>query len=80
VRHGTAILLAALDLHGGGIFTATDLARNTAANFIDFLDDLDTRCPPALEVHLYWTTAPRTSPTRPASGLSTIPASTRTTP
>src|ERR671925_98305 len=38
VRHGTAILLAALDVHGGGIFTATDL-DNTAANFIAFLDD-----------------------------------------
>jgi transposase len=52
VRHGTAILLAALDVHGGGIFTATDLDRNTAANFIDFLDDLDTKVPAALQVHL----------------------------
>src|SRR5512133_4149502 len=38
VRHGTAILLAALDVHGTAIFTATDLDRNTAANFISFLD------------------------------------------
>jgi transposase len=52
VRHGTAILLAALDVHGGGIFTATDLDRNTAANFIDFLDDLDAKVPAGLEVHL----------------------------
>src|SRR5919202_949473 len=52
VRHGTAILLAALDVHGGGIFTATDLERNTAANFIAFLDDLDAAVPTDLQVHL----------------------------
>jgi transposase len=52
VRHGTAILLAALDVHGGGIFTATDLDRNTAANFIGFLDDLDAKVPAGLQVHL----------------------------
>jgi transposase len=52
VRHGTASLLAVLDVHGGGIFTATDLDRNTAANFIDFLDELDAKVPAGLEVHL----------------------------
>jgi transposase len=52
VRHGTAILLAALDVHGGGIFTATDLDRNTAANFIAVLDELDAKVPAGLEVHL----------------------------
>ena len=52
VRHGTAILLAALDVHGGGIFQATDLDRNTAVNFIAFLDDLDAKVPAGLEVHL----------------------------
>jgi transposase len=51
-RHGTAILLAALDVHGGGIFTATDLDRNTAVNFMSFLDDLDAKVPAELEVHL----------------------------
>jgi transposase len=51
-RHGTAILLAALDVHGGQIFTATDLDRNTAANFIAFLQDLDAKVPAGLEVHL----------------------------
>jgi transposase len=50
--HGTAILLAALDVHGGQIFTATDPDRNTAANFIAFLDDLDAKVPAGLEVHL----------------------------
>jgi transposase len=52
VRHGTAVLLAALDVHGGQILTATDLDRNTARNFIDFLEDLDAKIPAALQVHL----------------------------
>jgi transposase len=52
VRHGTATLLAALDVHRGGVLQATDLDRNTAANFISFLDELDARVPPGLEVHV----------------------------
>ena len=52
VRHGTATLLAALDVHGGGIVQATDLDRNTAANFIAFLDELDATVPADLQVHL----------------------------
>jgi transposase len=52
VRHGTAILLAALDVHGGGSFTATDLDRNTAVNCIAFLDALDAKVPARLEVQL----------------------------
>jgi transposase len=51
-RHGTATLLAALDVHRGGILQATDLDRNTAANFIDFLEELDAKVPAELEVHL----------------------------
>jgi transposase len=45
-------LLAALDVHGGGILQATDLDRNTAANFIAFLEELDAKVPAGLEVHL----------------------------
>jgi transposase len=52
VRHGTATLLAALDVHRGGVLQATDLDRNTAANFIAFLDELDARVPNHLAVHL----------------------------
>src|SRR4249920_867906 len=52
VRHGTATLLAALDVHRGGVVQAIDVDRNTAANFTSFLDDLDTRVPTDLEVHL----------------------------
>jgi transposase len=52
VRHGTATLLAALDVHRGGVLQATDLDRNTAANFITFLEQLDARIPTDLAVHL----------------------------
>jgi transposase len=52
VRHGTANLLAALDVHRGGIYQATDLDRNTAANFIDFLEALDAKVPGELDVHV----------------------------
>jgi transposase len=52
VRHGTASLLAALDIQGGGIVQATDLDRNTATNFIDFLDALDAKVPAELDVQL----------------------------
>ena len=38
VRHGTATLLAALDVHHGGVVQATDVDRNTARNFIAFLE------------------------------------------
>ena len=52
LRHGTVILLAALEVHGGQSFTATDLDRTTAANFLAFGDDLDARVPAELDVHL----------------------------
>jgi transposase len=52
VRHGTATLLAALDVHHGGVVQATDVDRNTARNFIAFLDDLDAKIPAELAVHL----------------------------
>jgi transposase len=52
VRHGTANLLAALDVHRGGIYQATDLDRNTAANFTAFLEELDAKAPGELDVHV----------------------------
>src|SRR5215204_6870584 len=52
VRHGTATLLAALDVHRGGVLQAAGLDRNTAANFVTFLDDLDAKVPVQLQVHL----------------------------
>jgi DDE superfamily endonuclease len=52
VRHGTATLLAALDVHRGGVVQAADVDRNTAANFTCFLDELDACVPADLQVHL----------------------------
>ena len=52
VRHGTANLLVALDVHGGGIYQATGLDRNTATNFIAVLGELDAKVPGELDVHV----------------------------
>jgi DDE superfamily endonuclease len=51
VRHGTATLLAALDVHRGGVLQAAGVDRNTAANFVAFLDELDACVPTELAVH-----------------------------
>ena len=50
-RHGVANFITALDV-GSGEVLAQDVDRNTAANFIAFLDDLDHGVDPALDVHL----------------------------
>jgi transposase len=52
VRHGTATLLAALDVHRGGALQAAGLDRNTTATFVAFLDELDAGVPTDLAVHL----------------------------
>ena len=51
VRHGTACLMAALDVHTGEVL-ATDAVRNDAASFIGFLEQIDAAVPTELEVHL----------------------------
>jgi hypothetical protein len=48
-RHGTVSLIAALDVHGGEVL-ARDIARNDAATFCDFLDDIDRVIDPAMEI------------------------------
>ena len=80
VRHGTAILLAALDVHGGGIFQATDLDRNTAANFIEVLQELDTKVPAALQVQLVLDNGSSHIARDTRWWFLDHPASTRTTP
>jgi len=50
-RHGTASLLAAMEVHSGEVL-ATDIARNDSATFIDFLDDIDRNVAPSLDIHL----------------------------
>lgn len=50
-RHGTASLLAAMDVHSGEVL-ATDIARNDSVTFIDFLEDIDRNVAPSLDIHL----------------------------
>jgi transposase len=51
VRHGTASLLACLDVQTGTL-EARDIARNNSVNFISFLEELDQKIEPSLEVHV----------------------------
>jgi transposase len=49
-RHGTAVLYAGLDVHGGGVAAwVTDSTRS--ANFVEFLGDIVAQTPAGLEVH-----------------------------
>jgi transposase len=50
-RHGTACLMAALNVHTGEVLAA-DAVRNDADNFIAFLDRIDVDTPHELTVHL----------------------------
>lgn len=50
-RHGTASLLAAMDVHSGEVL-AQPIEANNSLTFIDFLGDLDRLVAPGLEVHL----------------------------
>lgn len=50
-RHGTASLLAALEVHSGQVL-ATDIPRNNSVAFIAFLEDLDAKIDRSLKVHL----------------------------
>lgn len=50
-RHGTASIVAALDVHTGQALVE-DIARNDSATFIDFLRMLDQSIDPKLTIHL----------------------------
>jgi transposase len=50
-RHGTASLIAAMDV-ATGIVTATDVARNDSAHFTAFLEQLDATIDPMLTIYL----------------------------
>jgi transposase len=50
-RHGTASLLAALEVHSGTV-VATDIARNNSSTFTSFLNDIDGAVDPSLSIHL----------------------------
>lgn len=51
VRHGTASLLACLDV-GTGKVHGRDIARNDSVHFIAFLEDLEQKIDPDLEIHV----------------------------
>ena len=50
-RHGTASVVAALDVHSGEVLVE-DLPRNDSANFVAFLEGVDAVVAPHLDVHL----------------------------
>ncbi|MGQ0678175.1 MAG: IS630 family transposase [Actinomycetota bacterium] len=50
-RHGTACLMAALDVHSGEVFAA-EAERNDSAGFIDFLEQIDRQVDQGIDVHL----------------------------
>jgi transposase len=50
-RHGTASIVAALDVHTGQVL-AEDIIRNDSATFIGFLRLLDQSIDPTLAIHL----------------------------
>jgi transposase len=51
IRHGTASLLAALEVHTGEVL-ATDIVANNSTTFIDFLTDIERKVPTELSIHL----------------------------
>jgi len=51
VRHGTASLIAALDVAPGKV-TATDVARNNSVHFIEFLGHIEESIDSSLSIHV----------------------------
>ncbi|GHF16640.1 hypothetical protein GCM10014715_84810 [Streptomyces spiralis] len=64
-RHGTASIIAALDVHTGQVLVE-DIVRNDSATFISFLRMLDQSIDPKLTIHLFLD-----------NGLSHVPKATR---
>jgi transposase len=50
-RHGTASIVAALDVHSGNV-VAENIERNTAAQFMGFLENIDRDVEAGLDIHL----------------------------
>ena len=51
IRHGTASLMAAMDVATGKVF-ARDIARNNSVTFIAFLEEIDERTDDELAIHI----------------------------
>lgn len=52
IRHGTASLFAALDVHTGEVLAEPIPGKNDSINFCDFLDQIDKSVDPSLEIHV----------------------------
>lgn len=52
IRHGTASLFAALDVHSGEVLAEPIPGKNDSVNFCAFLDDIDRSTDPALIIHV----------------------------
>jgi hypothetical protein len=67
VRHGTTSLFAALDLASGFVIGKC-YRRHRAAEFLNFLKEIDAQVPDVLDVHMSCTTMPLTRRQRSRRG------------
>ena len=52
IRHGTASLFAALDVHSGEVLAEPIPGKNDSVNFCDFLEGIEVSVDPSLEIHV----------------------------
>jgi transposase len=52
IRHGTASLFAALNVHSGQVLAEPIPGKNDSTNFCDFLDQIDAVTDPTIEIHI----------------------------
>jgi transposase len=52
IRHGTASLFAALDVHSGEVLAEPISGKNDSTNFCDFLEQIERTIDPTLEIHV----------------------------
>jgi transposase len=52
IRHGTASLFAALDVHSGEVVAEPIPGKNDSVNFCDFLEGIERSVDPSLEIHV----------------------------
>lgn len=52
IRHGTASLFAALDVHSGEVLAEPIPGKNDSVNFCDFLEQIERSIDPSLEIHV----------------------------
>jgi len=52
IRHGTASIFAALDVHSGEVLAEPIEGKNNSVNFCKFLDQIERAVDPTLEIHV----------------------------